>query len=41
MHILKSLTYFTDAELDPMPKMLVDVTWSQVKRFFERAVKTL
>ncbi len=30
-HILKSLTYFADAEKDPMPRMLAPVDWSEVK----------
>lgn len=34
LHILKSLTYFADAEKDPMPHMLVPLEWSAVKRFF-------
>ncbi len=34
-HLLKSLTYFEDAELEPMPKMLKKVEWTEVKRFFE------
>lgn len=33
-HILKSLTYFTDAEKDPMPHMLVPLDWNRVKQFF-------
>jgi hypothetical protein len=32
MHILKSLTFFDDAEDEPTPMMLVDVKWSEVKR---------
>ncbi len=35
-HILKSLTFFTDAEKDPMPHMLLPRTWEEVKRFFRR-----
>ncbi len=34
-HLLKSLTWFEDAEQEPMPKMLKKVTWEEVKRFFE------
>ncbi|HMQ46213.1 MAG TPA: nucleotidyl transferase AbiEii/AbiGii toxin family protein [Saprospiraceae bacterium] len=30
-HILKSLTYFDDAESDADPKMLLNVTWPKVK----------
>ena len=33
-HIIKSLTYFDDAQEDEMPKMLVDCDWRQVKRYF-------
>ena len=35
MHILKSLTFFEDAEKDPLPNMLVAIDWNEVKRFFE------
>ena len=34
LHILKSLTYFEEAEKDPMPDMLVNLTWKRVKQFF-------
>ncbi|KAA6463350.1 nucleotidyl transferase AbiEii/AbiGii toxin family protein [Acidobacteria bacterium AB60] len=34
IHVLKSLTYFGDAEKDPMPHMLVPIDWERVKRFF-------
>ncbi|MGH9444794.1 MAG: nucleotidyl transferase AbiEii/AbiGii toxin family protein [Terriglobia bacterium] len=34
VHILKSLTYFEEAEKDPMPDMLVNLTWEMVKEFF-------
>jgi hypothetical protein len=40
-HVLKSLTYFQDAELDPMPDMLVDVDWNELKHFFRREVTRL
>ncbi|MBI2817560.1 MAG: nucleotidyl transferase AbiEii/AbiGii toxin family protein [Acidobacteria bacterium] len=33
-HILKSLTYFDDAEQDPIPDMLVPLDWEEVKKFF-------
>lgn len=33
-HILKSLTYFTDAENDPAPKLCFNANWRQVKKFF-------
>jgi nucleotidyltransferase AbiEii toxin of type IV toxin-antitoxin system len=35
-HILKSLTFFADAEKDPMPDMLVRLEWSEVQAFFRR-----
>lgn len=34
-HLLKSLVYFDDAEDDPMPKLLFDVTWPEIKKYFE------
>lgn len=34
IHVLKSLTYFGDAEKDPMPHMLVPIDWGRVKQFF-------
>jgi len=34
IHILKSLTFFADAEKDPMPHMLVKLEWDRVKHFF-------
>ena len=32
-HILRSLTYFADAEGEPMPAMHRPVTWDEIKRF--------
>lgn len=37
-HILRSLTYFADAEADPMPRLNFSVTWAQVKRYFQTEV---
>jgi hypothetical protein len=34
IHALKSLTYFKDAENEPMPNMLAPISWDQVTRFF-------
>jgi hypothetical protein len=34
LHALKSLTYFKDAEQEPMPKMLAPVSWNEVVDFF-------
>jgi hypothetical protein len=33
-HVLKSLVYFEDADKEPEPEMLVDVSWPETKRFF-------
>jgi len=41
IHILKSLTYFEDAEKDPMPRMLALLDWDGVKQFFLREVPQL
>jgi len=41
VHILKSLAYFADAELEPMPHMLVPLEWDTVKRFFIAEVPKL
>jgi len=29
--VVKSLSYFNDAEQDPMPKMFIDVSWEEMK----------
>ena len=41
IHLLKSLTYFTDADKEPMPKMLQPLTWQDVKDFFTREAPRL
>lgn len=41
MHILKSMCYFDDAEKEKMPRMLKDVSWKEVKKFFNNEVKKL
>ena len=33
-HILKSMTYFIDAENDPLPKLYFKASWPQVKKLF-------
>jgi hypothetical protein len=40
-HILQSLFYFTDADNEPMPKMLVNIEWEDVKNFFLHHQKSL
>ncbi|MBI2410318.1 MAG: nucleotidyl transferase AbiEii/AbiGii toxin family protein [Candidatus Kerfeldbacteria bacterium] len=37
-HFLKSLTYFEDAEEDPMPKLHFDTSWKKVKEYFRREI---
>lgn len=36
IHALKSLTYFNDAENDPLPEMKAPIQWQEVKNYFER-----
>ncbi len=38
LHILKSLTFFEDAEKEPIPHLLAPLDWDEVKRFFLRDV---
>lgn len=33
-HIIKSLTYFEEAEEDPEPQVFFDASWEQVKKYF-------
>lgn len=40
-HLVKSLVYFTEAEKEPTPKLLVPFSWHDVKEFFETEVKKL
>ncbi len=39
IHIFKSLIYFEDAEKDPMPKMIIPISWNKVKKFFREEIK--
>ncbi len=32
VHILKSLTYFESAEKEPMPNMIKEVEWEEIKK---------
>ncbi|MDP3001352.1 MAG: nucleotidyl transferase AbiEii/AbiGii toxin family protein [Bryobacterales bacterium] len=41
LHLLKSLTYFGDAEKDPLPHMLVPLAWEDVLYFFKKEVPPL
>ena len=36
--VMKSLTYFDDAETDPMPNVLNDTTWETVKDFLRKMI---
>ena len=33
-HVLRSLTFFDDAEAEAMPDLLIPVTWDEIKTFF-------
>lgn len=37
--VMKSLTYFDDAETDPMPNVLNDTAWDTVKDFLRKVVR--
>lgn len=37
-HILKSLVYFKDAEIDPMPEINFKTSWKEAKNFFVREI---
>lgn len=38
LHILKSLVYFSDAEAEPMPMMLKEVSWQKIKEKISQEV---
>jgi hypothetical protein len=40
-HLLRSLTYFADAEDQPMPLMLISVSWEQIKQAIIHSVLEL
>ncbi len=40
-HIVKSLVFFDDAEQEPMPRMLRDLDWNEVKNYFKIQQKPL
>lgn len=37
-HFLTSLSYFADAEEDPMPKIFFKASWKEIKKFFQKEV---
>jgi predicted nucleotidyltransferase component of viral defense system len=41
IHVQKSLVYFADAEKEPMPDMLLPLSWEEVMAFFCREVRKL
>ena len=40
-HLLKSLAYFEHAESEPMPSMIKEIEWSDVRRCIEEEVRRL
>ena len=40
-HILKSFTYFVDAEAEEMPLMFQSVSWKEIKKFLEQETRQL
>jgi len=38
--VLRSLAYFDDAEEEPMPKMLINISWQEVKKTISNTLKT-
>lgn len=40
-HLLKSLAYFEDAESEPMPNMIRDVEWTEIRDTLEAEVLRL
>ncbi|MDP2586960.1 MAG: nucleotidyl transferase AbiEii/AbiGii toxin family protein [Candidatus Komeilibacteria bacterium] len=38
LHLLKSLVYFTDADNEPLPIMIKDVNWEEVKKDLQKKV---
>ena len=41
VHVLKSLTYFEDADKEPMPDMLIPLAWEEAKQFFRSEASRL
>ena len=35
-HLIRSLDYFADAETEELPRMLVDISWEEVMKFFHQ-----
>ena len=41
VHIFKSLIFFDDAEDEPMPDMLIPLSWKTVKDYFAKEIPKL
>ena len=39
IHILKSLSYFDDAQIEPMPRLHTEIVWQELKRTIIAEVK--
>lgn len=35
-HLIRSFDYFADAEMEKLPKMLIDISWEEIKKFFHQ-----
>ena len=40
-HILKSMVYFDDAEIDPEPEIYFEASWKKVKSFFRKEIPVI
>lgn len=40
-HIIKSLTYFDDADSDPMPELYFNASWKSIKIFFQKEARQI
>ncbi len=40
-HLLKSLVYFDDADLDPDPDLLMKISWQDVKKYFVKNARRM
>ena len=40
-HIIKSLTYFNDADGDPMPELYFNANWKSIKIFFQKEARKI
>lgn len=40
-HLLKSLTYFTDAEDDVMPNIFFRANWKEIKQYFQKEMRRI